>query len=106
MESNMVEYTKYISNEEISKYIIIYFEVNLKKFLLISSSDNGRYFEMNFSDGEIDIFIKKEIGFWIEIVIDNTEYELWRFDKSVNSYTEVTKQNILYQLEVLKRFLV
>ena len=101
----MVEYTNYLSNEEISRYIIIYFKANFKKFRLISSSDNGRYFEMNFSDENIGILIKKEVGFWIEIVIDNTEYELWRFDKSVNNYTECTKQNILYQLSVLKSFL-
>lgn len=105
MESDMVTNNDYPSNEGLQKYILLYFEQNLTQFSFISSYDNGRYFGMKFSKQNVAIVIRKEIGFWIEISINNTEYQLWQYDRSVNSATQPTLKNILYQLDVLKRFL-
>ena len=43
--------------------------------------------------------------FCIYIYISGTKYSLWQYDKNVNKATLSIEKNILYQLNVLKRFL-
>ena len=43
--------------------------------------------------------------FCIYIYISDTKYSLWQYDRSVNEATLSTEKNIVYQLNVLKRFL-
>jgi hypothetical protein len=46
-----------------------------------------------------------DIGFSIDILIEDSKYPLCQHDRSVDNKMETTKENILYQLSVLKRFL-
>jgi hypothetical protein len=105
MESNMVDHTNYLSNDSLLNIIIQYFNENLPSYILQNSYDNGRYFGITFSNGDININISKEIGFWINIVIKSKEYGLWQYDRIVNDFSEPTKENVLFQLNILKDFL-
>lgn len=52
------------------------------------------------------VYFDGDIGghFSIKIHINNDEYYLWQFDKNVNQRTISNKENIIYQIEVLKKF--
>jgi hypothetical protein len=105
MESNIVDFNEYLSNDSLRNIITQYFNENLPSYSLYNSYDNGRYFGITFCDEDIDINITKEIGFWIDIIIKSKEYGLWQYDRRVNDFTELTKYNVLFQLNILKEFL-
>lgn len=104
----MVEDQK-LEPDECVSIVKNYFENILKGFEL---SDNGNYtgywWVEYSSKGDVRIYFDGDIGghFSVKIFIGNTEYSLWQFDKSVNTATKSTRKNILYQLDVLKRFLI
>lgn len=99
MESNMVK-----SNYNI-ELVKTYFSENLQNYSIVEEFFHGPYWGIKFSNKDIDIRIFGDIGFAIEVFIDNYMYDLWEYDKSVNNAMKTTDQNILYQLDVLKRFL-
>lgn len=65
----------------------------------------GPYFKMGYQNEETKIELSAELGFNIDISIDNKEYNLCQYDRSVLEHNEVTENDILYHLNVLKRFL-
>lgn len=101
----MVDFKEYLSNDSLRNIIVQYFNENLPSYILHNSYDNGRYFGMTFCNEDINIDISKEIGFWINIVIESKEYGLWQYDRRVNNFSEPTKKNVLFQLNILKEFL-
>ena len=85
-----------------------YFDLNFEKYKLLKKISYTGYWWIEYSNNEgVKICFDGDIGshFSIKIFIENTEYPLWQFDRSVNNATKSTKKNILYQLEILKRFL-
>ncbi len=107
MESNMVEQGSKSWAEYLNYLVISFFKENLPLYILKNETAYGPYWGVSFIDNnDIEIRIRGENdGFDIVLKIDNEECPLWKFDKSVNDATEVTEENILYQLYVLKRFL-
>lgn len=101
MESGMVKSFSH-SNIELIKN---YFKNNLPNYQIISESSHDPYWSVKFSNKEIEINIAGDIGFAIEIYIDNSKYDLWQYERSVNDAMKTSDKNILYQLDVLKRFL-
>ena len=98
MEHNMVE------NEWI--YITKqFFLKELPKFHLKSSNSYGPYWNIEFVDCNIAVEIGGDIGFHIQIYIYDSKHDLCQYDRSVNDKMKTTKENILYQLNILKRFL-
>lgn len=101
MESSMV---KSFSNSNI-ELITRYFRDNLPRYRVIHESSHGPHWTVKFAKGEVEINVSGDIGFSIEILIDGTKYDLWQYDRSVNEAMKTNDKNILYQLDVLKRFL-
>jgi len=101
MESNMV---KSFSASYIS-LVMSYFKDNLPHYRVITETSHGPHWAVRFAKDEIEINVSGDIGFSVEIFIDKTKYELWQYDRSVNEAMKTNEMNILYQLNVLKRFL-
>jgi len=99
MESNMVN-----SEKNYIKIIKEYFLKNIQEFKLVKENFHGPFWHTKFSNGEIVIIIEGDIGFDARIVIGETEYPLWQFDRSVGSKTETNIENINFVLEVIKSF--
>ncbi|MDR3048134.1 MAG: hypothetical protein LBU51_11120 [Bacteroidales bacterium] len=86
-----------------------FFSQNFHNFKL---NRNGYYtgywwIEYKNDHNDIVVYFDGDIGghFCVYIYIYGTKYSLWQYDKSVNTATLSTEQNIIYQLNVLKRFL-
>lgn len=108
MEGSKVEKNQK-SNESwaisLNSLVIKYFKANLPSFELTNKTSHGPFWGVTYSEGDIEIRIGGDIGFGIDIIIDKKEYHLWQYDRSVNSAMDTTEKNILYQLDVLKKFL-
>lgn len=89
-----------------NQLIIEFFKEDLPAFKVISQYSNGPYWNISFSDHDlITIELGGDIGFSVEVIIDKIKYSLWQYDRSVISKMKTTKENILYQLNVLKMLL-
>jgi hypothetical protein len=93
------------SAKECNIIIKSFFEENLSGFSSIKEWAQSPYWHIEFVNDNIKIEIDGDIGFIIYIYIEDVKYSLWQYDRSVNDKIETTKENILYQLNVLKRFL-
>jgi hypothetical protein len=96
MESSMVDVHKIIKD---------FFKENFGKFSLKDEYSYFRYWGIIYVYQCIKIKIDEEIGIMIDIFIENTKYSLWQYDRSVINKSNKTESEILYQLNVLKRFL-
>ena len=86
-----------------------YFSKYFKDFVLLNKTNYTGYWWLEYSNcHDIKICFDGDIGehFTIKIYIENTENYLWQFDHSVNKATQSTRENIDYQLDVLRRFLL
>jgi len=81
-----------------------YFKLNLSKFMLISKNHNGPFWCIKFSNDEVKIKIEGDAGFTAKIIIEETEYPLWQFNREVGNKTETNYENILFILDILKDF--
>lgn len=86
-----------------------FFKMAFPKFLLTKEGTYTGYWwiEYKLEEENIIIYFDGDIGghFSIKIYINNEEYSLWQFDKCATEKTLSNRQNILWQLEVLKKFL-
>jgi len=82
-----------------------FFSKSLPEFHLLNENSHGPYWQVSFKKESIVIKVSGDIGFSIEIFIDSSKYELWQYDRGVNNALKTTDNNILYQLEVLKKFI-
>jgi hypothetical protein len=98
MESGLVENH---NNEIVKKF----FKEELPNYTIISETSHGPFWGVQLKDTEIEIRISGDIGFGIEVIIGGSKFDLWQYDRKVNNAMNTSDQNILYQLEVLKRFL-
>ena len=83
---------------------IRYMEVYLPEFELIENGNSGPYWWVKFVNDDVKIHITGDRGFYIEIIIDGTSYDLWRFDRKVSLANETTKANLMLHLEVVREF--
>lgn len=83
-----------------------FFEINLPNFKVIEESAYGPNWGLVFTNNEIIINIKGDIGFHISIEILSDIYPLWQYDRSVNDAAITTNDNLIYQLRILKRFIL
>jgi len=90
---------------DIHKIIKDFFKENLCNFSLVNENSYFRYWSVTYVYKEIRIKIDEEIGMMINIFIEDTQYSLWQYDRSVTYKSGKTEEEILYQLNVLKRFL-
>jgi 6-phosphogluconate dehydrogenase (decarboxylating) len=98
MESNMVGN----SNNDIVKN---YFKQNLSKYVVFSETSQGPYWGVKLVHNGIEINVSGDIAFSIEITIHGSKFDLWQYDRSVNNAMETNDKNIIYQLDVLRKFL-
>lgn len=108
MESNMVNDQK-LNPTECVWLVMDYFKNNFPEFKLIKEGSYTGYWWVEYinEDEKSIVYFDGDIGggFSVKIIIDNTEYNLWQFDKSVNNATDSNTENINYQLSILKKFL-
>jgi hypothetical protein len=109
MESNMVKEETLLYPQDCVSLVIKFFSQELVNFKLTKSGNYMGYWWVEYKDEEKDIIIyfDGDIGhhFCISIIIANTKYFLWQFNKSVNHMTLSTKTNIECQLSILRKFL-
>ena len=96
MEGSMVDIHNIIKD---------FFKENLCNFSLTNESLYFRYWNVTYVYKEITIKIDEEIGIMIGVFIENTQYSLWQYDRSIITKSGKTEEEILYQLNTLKRFL-
>lgn len=88
--------------------VVQFFRDNFKDYTLNKETTYTGYWWIEYiNQFGIKICFDGDIGghFFIKIFIENTEFKLWQFDRSINERTKSTKKNILYQLSILKSFL-
>ncbi len=101
MESSMINSFSNTNNEIVKNY----FNTNKSSFKVILEINYGPYWGVRLTNGEIEIHISGDIGFEIEIFINNSKYSLWQYDRSVNNAMKTSDDNIHYQLNILNNFL-
>jgi hypothetical protein len=110
MESNLVN-----ENFDDSPYVVHpkeavnlvenYLFKNLPQFKIVSKFIREPFWGIIFENNRININFSGDAGFSIVIKIGNEEYQLWQYDRSVGNCTGTNSKNILYQLEVLSKFI-
>ncbi|GHT71692.1 hypothetical protein FACS1894174_08620 [Bacteroidia bacterium] len=93
------------SANECCEIIKVFFTKNIPHFYLIKEWAKAPFWHIEMRKENIEIEIDGDMGFHIYIHIYNSKYPLWQYDRSVNNKAISTEENILYQLNVLKRFL-
>ena len=91
--------------KSLNSLVIKYFKDNLSSYDFINETVHGPNWGVRYAKDDVEIHIGGDIGFGINIIIDGKEYPLWQYDRSVNNAMDTHERNILYQLNVLKRFL-
>jgi len=100
MGSNMVNT---IYNEKIEDTLLLYAKsLNL---LLIDKWVKMPFWHFEFSKNEIKIIIDGDRAFDISIVINGNIFYLYQYDRTVIKKNLTNTENIIYQMEVLRKFL-
>jgi hypothetical protein len=108
MESDMVDNRSLNPIESIG-LVEKYFEDHFKDFLMLKKTNYTGYWWIEFYNNlDVNVCFEGDVSghFSVKIFIADTENYLWQFDRSVNNSTQSTTKNILYQLDILKRFLL
>jgi hypothetical protein len=84
----------------------IFFSKNFPQFSISNKYTYSPYWEIVLVYQDIRIKIGGDIGFSVDVYIENSEYPLWQYDRSVTDKMKTTDNNIIYQLNVLKKFLL
>ena len=102
MESNMVNSVWLKSTIGVIKKN---FQKELPQFTMTKNISHGPYWSIEFAFDEVTVKIQGDIAFSICICIENSNFHLWQYDRSVNDKMKTSEENILYQLNILKLFL-
>jgi hypothetical protein len=101
MESNMVNNW---ANHNCS-IVEDFFKRNFPQIRVLKKYAQSPYWYIIFEYEYIKVEIDGDIGFSIDIFIEDSKYPLWQYDRSIVNNMKTTDENILYQLHVIKRFL-
>ena len=103
MESSMVTNS---SSESYNELVKEFFRRNLPTFQVIKESTHGPFWHISLLvNDDVKIVIEGDVGFYVVVEIEGEKLDLWKYDKSINDHGKTTRENILYQLQVLKKFL-
>lgn len=91
--------------ERNNKIVIHYFNENLPDFEITNTTSQGPYWGVEFALNDVVVCVGGDIGFNIELKIGGTMYDLWQYDKGVNNAMKTSDENVLYQLNILKKFI-
>lgn len=91
--------------ESLNSLVIRYFKENLSSFILKRETAHGPHWGVTFANENVEVRIGGDVGFSVNVIIDKTEFHLWQYDRSVNNAMDTTEKNILFQLDILKKFL-
>jgi hypothetical protein len=103
MEGDMVKNNW--SSEFYNEIVKEFFQENLPYFSLIQQHSYGPYWSIEFIKDNVRIRVEGDMGFSIDVYIQDSKYSLWQYDRSVIEKMKSTEDNIQYQLNVLKQFL-
>lgn len=92
-------------SQEINTIIKEFFLDNFPEYKLVEETAHGPNWSMKYMNNDLLINIQGDVGFYINIFIDGTLFELWQYNKTVNQYAKTNSKNIKYQLSILKDFL-
>ncbi|GHT14955.1 hypothetical protein FACS189426_22080 [Bacteroidia bacterium] len=101
MESDMAMTWEERTNETVK----LFFRENIPSFSLTKEWMHAPFWHIEVEKDNVKIEIDGDIAFCIYIYIYGSKYSLWQYDRSVNDKLDTSKENIIYQLNVLKRFL-
>jgi len=87
-----------------NNFIKSFFEEKLPQFSVFQEWEHAPYWHIEFVYDNVKIIIDGDIGFSVNVFIEDKDFPLWQYDRSVNEKLTTSKENILYQLNVLKRF--
>ena len=73
---------------------------------ILSNWQKMPFWHIEFTIDSIIIIIDGDISFDIEVIIDNTQFYLWQYDRSILTIRSSSMDNIVAQLEILKKFLL
>jgi hypothetical protein len=73
---------------------------------ILSNWQKMPFWHIEFTIDSIIIIIDGDISFDIEVRIDNTQFYLWQYDRSILTIRSSSMDNIVAQLEILKKFLL
>ena len=83
-----------------------YFKNRFPQFVVIFETSYSMYWGVKLKYRVTEIDVSGDIGgFSVNVIIDNSKFPLWQYDRSVNDAMETSEVNIFYQLDVLRRFL-
>jgi hypothetical protein len=93
-----------IHSYEAIELIKDYFHSHMPEFQFVNSYTESPYWGITYSSKSIKISILGDAGFSVTVTIEEKDFPLWQYDRTVNSAMKTNKTNILYQLKVLNRF--
>jgi hypothetical protein len=85
--------------------VIFFFKKHLPQFSIFQEYAYSPYWTMIYIYEYIKITIHGEIGVSIDVFIEDSNYPLWQYDRSVLNKFATIEEEIWYQLSILKRFL-
>lgn len=91
--------------ESLNSLVITYFKENLSSFILKRKTAHGPHWGVVFANEDVEVHVGGDVGFSVNVNINKTEFHLWQYDRSVNNAMDTTEKNILFQLDILKKFL-
>jgi hypothetical protein len=103
MESDMVD--KILHPEKIIEKIKNHFSINLPNFKMTSESCSPPYWEITLEENNIMIQFSGDLGIESKVVIDNSKYNLWEYDKSLANQNRSSEENIDKHLIAFQKFL-
>ena len=96
----------FIDSNEAIDLIEFFFKSELPNFKLKEKFDHGIYFGITYVNNEVEIRLGGGRGhFEHSFKIDGKDFPLRQFDKRMDKIITASKKNILFTLNVLKRFL-
>jgi hypothetical protein len=93
-----------IHSYEAIELIKEFFHSHMPEFQLVNSYAESPFWGITYSSNSMKISILGDAGFSVTVAIEEKEFSLWQYDRTVNNAMKTNKTNILYQLRVLKRF--
>lgn len=93
------------SAESLNLLVSEFFKNHFPSYVLISQTAHGPFWGVEYVDRDTTIRIGGDIAFSVKLLIGKQEYPLWQFDRSINDAMDTSEKNVLYQLNVLKKFL-
>lgn len=95
-----------VSSDEAIALIATFFASEFPEFSQQKKVNHGAYFSLSYYHGNTEINLGSgRLQFEHSVKMDGKEYPLREFDERMDNVIVTSKKNILFTLDVLKRFL-